>query len=293
VRLTDFGIAKLAWRTIQTDGSGTLGYVAPEQAMGKPSLRSDVFSLGLILYRLLSGQLPEWPYEWPPAGVERLRRLAHPDLIDLVRRAMEVDPRKRFRDADQLYQVFRRVKPRALAYAVRRRSAKKKKSATQQPDWQQVRRQQFLREYGRRLEARYACERCGGPVSEPMRFCPWCKRQRKVHRDTTTFPLQCPRCWRGLKLDWRYCPWCYGPAFESPSNREYSDKRYEGRCSNPRCVRKVLMPFMRYCPWCRRKVRRRWKVPGNSETCDSCGWGVLKAFWDYCPWCGKALGVKR
>jgi hypothetical protein len=58
-------------------------------------------------------------------------------------------------------------------------------------------------------------------------------------------------------------------------------------------VRKVLMPFMRYCPWCRRKVRRRWKVPGSSETCDSCGWGVLKAFWDYCPWCGKALGVKR
>jgi len=56
LRLSDFGIAKVARRTIQASGSGTVGYVAPEQAMGKPSFRSDVFSLGLILYRMLSGQ---------------------------------------------------------------------------------------------------------------------------------------------------------------------------------------------------------------------------------------------
>jgi serine/threonine protein kinase len=44
LRLADFGIAKTALRTIQASGSGTVGYVAPEQAMGRPSLRSDVFS---------------------------------------------------------------------------------------------------------------------------------------------------------------------------------------------------------------------------------------------------------
>lgn len=59
LRLTDFGIAKLALRTVRASGSGTMGYMAPEQAMGKPSFRSDVFATGLIIYRMLSGHLPE------------------------------------------------------------------------------------------------------------------------------------------------------------------------------------------------------------------------------------------
>ena len=41
--LADFGIAKVAVRTIKASGSGTIGYCAPEQAMGQPSFRSDVF----------------------------------------------------------------------------------------------------------------------------------------------------------------------------------------------------------------------------------------------------------
>src|SRR5690606_16309985 len=53
-RLTDFGIAKVAMRRIKASGSGTVGYIAPEQAMGKPSFRSDVFSAGLILVRMFA-----------------------------------------------------------------------------------------------------------------------------------------------------------------------------------------------------------------------------------------------
>jgi serine/threonine-protein kinase len=56
VRLADFGIAKVSQRTVQGGGTGTVGYMAPEQAMGKPSFRSDVFSIGLIVWRLMSGQ---------------------------------------------------------------------------------------------------------------------------------------------------------------------------------------------------------------------------------------------
>lgn len=121
VQLTDFGIAKVAQKTIRSSGTGTVGYMAPEQAMGKPSLKSDVFSLGLILYRMLSGKWPEWPYHWPPVGYKNLKRRAHPELIALLRKAIDVNPRKRFRDADQMLRAFRRVKSKALKHAERRR----------------------------------------------------------------------------------------------------------------------------------------------------------------------------
>ncbi len=70
LRLTDFGISKVAHRTISASGAGTVGYMAPEQAMGRPSRRSDVFASGLVLWQMFSGRLPEWPFEWPLAGYD-------------------------------------------------------------------------------------------------------------------------------------------------------------------------------------------------------------------------------
>jgi len=287
LRLTDFGIAKVAHRTVQASGSGTVGYVAPEQAMGRPSFRSDVFSLGLVFYQMLAGQLPEWPYDWPPPGFARLRGRVHPDLIHVIRRAMEVDPRRRFGDAVQMLSALRRVKPRALRAG--RRLRKRAAGGTTKSDWKTIRRRQFQKEYGVALGTRFACPRCGGPVSEPMRACPWCGAARRVHRDETRFPARCPRCGRGMKLDWRYCPWCFGAGFEVNTDRHYSDARYEARCSRRGCRPGLLMPLMRYCPWCRLKVRRKWKIAKSNDRCPSCGWGVVKSFWDHCPWCGKQL----
>jgi serine/threonine-protein kinase len=286
LRLTDFGIAKVALWTQEGSGSGTIGYMAPEQAMGRPTHQSDVFSLGLIIYRMLSGQLPVWPYEWPPPGFERIRKRLHPDLIAFLRKSLEHKPARRYRDADQMLAAFHRVKSRAVGYASRKRRGKKKAKGK---DWQEIRLKQFRRRYGKLLKTHFECRRCGGPVSELMSACPWCKATRAVHRDETSFPKRCPRCKRGIKLDWRFCPWCYGPGLRRVSEREYSDVRYDGRCSNPGCSRKVLMPFMHYCPWCRRKVRKKWKIDSAGEACPSCGWGVLKAYWSYCPWCNRKL----
>jgi len=285
--LTDFGIAKVAQKTILASGSGTVGYVAPEQAMGKPSFHSDVFSLGLILYRMLSGRLPEWPFTWPPPGYDRQQRRVQPKLIDILRRANEVDPRRRFRDAEYLLGAFLRVKPRALRYTHDRRQPHR--NGSHQRDWRQVREQQFQRQFGKVLETGYACDGCKCPISAAMSSCPWCGKARRVHRHPTRFPAECPRCQRGMKLDWTYCPWCYGPGFESETDREYSDVRYQARCTHAGCTRRVLMPFMRYCPWCRRKVRRKWLIAGSRERCSSCGWGTLRAFWSHCPWCSKSL----
>lgn len=114
LRLTDFGFAKLARGRIDASGSGTVGYIAPEQAMGRPMLQSDVFSLGLVLYRMFSGTLPRWPYEWPAAGNQRLRQKLHPDMVDLIRRAIDVRPARRFRDAIHMYNVFSRIRQPAV-----------------------------------------------------------------------------------------------------------------------------------------------------------------------------------
>jgi eukaryotic-like serine/threonine-protein kinase len=110
LRLTDFGFSKLARRRIEASGSGTVGYVAPEQAMGRPLLASDVFSVGLVLYRMFAGTLPHWPYDWPPPGAARLRQKLHPDMVALVRRAIEVKPARRFRDGVEMLTAFERIK---------------------------------------------------------------------------------------------------------------------------------------------------------------------------------------
>ena len=298
LRLTDFGISKVAMRTIRASGSGTVGYIAPEQAMGKPSFRSDVFSAGLVLFRMFTGRLPEWPYDWPPLGLALARRRLPPELIEFLRRALMIDPKCRYRDARQMLAMFRRVRPKVLREAPgngrqsKRATTKKKKKGTTRRDWREVRQRQFLQVFGKALETRFGCSRCGGPVSEAMQCCPWCGKNRKIHTEPTRFPAQCPRCLRGMKLDWKYCAWCYGPGFEVQTRRQYTDVRYKGRCAHPSCQRKVLMPFMRYCPWCHRKVKRKWKIPHGGESCSSCGWGVLRKFWDYCPWCGKSAAKR-
>lgn len=104
-QLSDFGLAKQSLGTLQASCSGTVGYVAPEQAMGRPSARSDVFSAGLILYRSLAGVLPEWPYRWPLEGHTRLRRRAR-ELSLVLQRALEVDARRRYRDAGAMLRAF-------------------------------------------------------------------------------------------------------------------------------------------------------------------------------------------
>jgi serine/threonine-protein kinase len=116
LRLADFGIAKFARKTIVGSASGSVGYMAPEQAMGHPSARSDVFSAGLVIHQLLTGKLPTWPFHWPPVGWERLKR-QHPDLREFVRRALEFEARRRYADAVLMYRTFKRLKPKAIKYA--------------------------------------------------------------------------------------------------------------------------------------------------------------------------------
>jgi hypothetical protein len=288
LRLTDFGVAKVAQRTLRASGAGTLGYMAPEQAMGRPSFRSDVFALGLVLYQMFSGRLPEYPFAWPPPGYRLLEKRVNEGLLALMRRSIELAPQKRFADARTMLAAFGRVKARHGGRAVTAKTPSK--SSRRTADWKEIQRRQFQQEFGKVLDTDHECTVCHGPVSEAMQACPWCGKSRLAHEGSTDFPLRCTRCRRGMKLDWQYCPWCYGPGFEPSSTRHFSDIRYTARCQNAKCTRKLLMPFMRYCPWCHRKVRRKWHIPESKNSCRHCGWGVAAGYWTHCPWCAKRLG---
>lgn len=121
LRLGDFGIAKAAQKTVSGSGTGTLGYMAPEQAMGKPSARSDVFSIGLVLYRMFSGQWPEYPFESPLPGRDAMRRRVHADLIAIIRKSISIKPRDRYADAGKMGVAWEKSRLKAFRFARRHR----------------------------------------------------------------------------------------------------------------------------------------------------------------------------
>ena len=259
LKLTDFGFSKVAERTLKASGSGTVGYIAPEQAVGRPKFQSDVFSLGLLIYELLSGYLPEWPYALAAARDQTRAREDRPE----ARRLAAARDRGAAREAVQERgDDVSRVQAPAQRRRQEARGARARSKADDPSLWQKVLFRQFQRKYGKSIEARYRCRHCAGPVSELMQCCPWCGTEPPLDRHRSRHPAECPRCRRGVKTDWHYCPSCYGPGFEVETTRRYSDKRYSAHCHNEKC-RGPLMPFMRYCPWCRVKTKRPWTLPGQ------------------------------
>jgi serine/threonine-protein kinase len=126
LRLGDFGIAKVSLKTIQGSGTGTVGHIAPEQAMGRPSARSDVFSVGLIIYRMLTGYWPEYPFDWPfPGAIQLRRKSVHPQMIDLIRKCLAIKPKDRFADAMKLETAFSQVLLQATKSRKRKRSTQR------------------------------------------------------------------------------------------------------------------------------------------------------------------------
>ena len=252
--------------------------------MGRPKFQSDVFSLGLVLYRLFSGKLPEWPFDWPMPGHERLTTRVRPELVAMLKKAIQLDPKKRYRDAVQMKTAFDRLQ----SHARKQKKPRTKATGLNGSSWRRIQWREFQRQYRSVLQTRHQCRHCEGPVAENMQACPWCGFDNPARGSESTMSSSCPRCERGVKNDWDYCAWCYGPGFVEETTRVYPDKRYTSRCSNRRC-KGQLMPFMRYCPWCRTKIRKPWKLPGTGSSCKACNWGIAREFWNYCAWCREPV----
>src|SRR5271166_3829085 len=114
-RVTDFGIARAGASDMTLTGSimGTAQYLSPEQAQGHTvSASSDLYSVGVILYELLTGVVP---FEGETAVAIALKQVsaeptppsalnpALPQTLDaVVLRALAKDPAQRYADADEL-----------------------------------------------------------------------------------------------------------------------------------------------------------------------------------------------
>jgi hypothetical protein len=105
-KVSDFGLAKaLSGKAITTLGGGTPGYWAPEQRLtrGRISAATDVFGLGVILYEMLTGELPSLDAAQEIAA-DPVQVPAH--LLEVIKRCMKNDPTKRFADARELREAL-------------------------------------------------------------------------------------------------------------------------------------------------------------------------------------------
>jgi formylglycine-generating enzyme required for sulfatase activity/serine/threonine protein kinase len=123
-KLADFGVAKIVAEEMTLDLTGTnmpigtAAYMAPEQARGKSEARSDIYSLGVVMYEMLSGQKlfeGDTPFDVmfkhaseSPAPLRRYVTSIPQEAEQIVMRCLAKHPQERFENMS------------ALAYALRR-----------------------------------------------------------------------------------------------------------------------------------------------------------------------------
>jgi serine/threonine protein kinase len=116
VKIADFGLAKLAGQVKLTRTGTTVGtaaYMSPEQARGEDvDLRTDIWSLGAVLYEMLTGQLPfrgeheqavvySILNEAPKPASSLIPKLS-PEFDRLIGKCLDKNPDERYQNADEL-----------------------------------------------------------------------------------------------------------------------------------------------------------------------------------------------
>ncbi len=116
IKVMDFGIARFArseTRTMTDKAIGSVHYIAPEQAKGsKTDARADIYSVGVMLYEMLTGRVPFEAENAVSVAVMQLQvdpkmpRTINPDipegLEEITIQAMQKDPRNRYQSASDM-----------------------------------------------------------------------------------------------------------------------------------------------------------------------------------------------
>ena len=120
IKIIDFGIAKNEQRTQESTASmvqGKFAYMSPEQARGAHlDARTDLFSVGLVLYELLTGVRP-FEGNSDLQSIERIKTLDPPklsrfrdnipeDLEQIIQKSLQKDRDKRYQSADEFYDAL-------------------------------------------------------------------------------------------------------------------------------------------------------------------------------------------
>jgi len=124
VKLIDFGIATVLGLQAEqshekTMVAGTLPYLSPEQLRGEPIPASDIWSMGVIAYEMITGQLPFSATnvlelaDMQRKGVSTMPKALCPELPveaqDVILKALRYDPDERFRQAYEMGEKFMRA----------------------------------------------------------------------------------------------------------------------------------------------------------------------------------------
>ena len=123
-KIMDFGLAKLSGRTKLTKTSTTLGtvaYMSPEQGRGqKVDYRSDIWSFGVILYEMFTGQMP-FPGDYEqavmyatmnedPQPPKELNDEISEELQEIILKTLEKEPQDRFQSTSELLQSLKKLR---------------------------------------------------------------------------------------------------------------------------------------------------------------------------------------
>jgi serine/threonine protein kinase len=122
-KIMDFGLAKSPRLTAPEESTtlGTVAYMSPEQTRGEDvDGRSDIWSLGVVLYEMVAGERPfKGDYEQAvvysilnqePEPVTAMRSRIPVELEQIINKALEKNPNRRYRDAHELVTDLRRLK---------------------------------------------------------------------------------------------------------------------------------------------------------------------------------------
>ena len=124
IKITDFGLARVMQQSIQEQENyfwGSPFYISPEQAQGKsPTIASDIYSLGVVLYQMMTGQLPItgdsvaellnnhiYVQPVPPRDINERIPLS---LNDAILRCLQKDPKKRYRSVSQVRDILANIR---------------------------------------------------------------------------------------------------------------------------------------------------------------------------------------